>query len=147
MQSFVSQVLIRIQSNRFFSLLNRYIATRSMILIMYVQNRATIRSVFSKASDLPITLERLNSTTYVYATVRKHGIRTKPFWMFNFLYFTGKESNDRLFVAICTERMFACLQIRKNLLPSLDIQVEKKLIVFVRFCLAFDVVSCTFDLL
>ena len=60
-----------------------------MILVMYVQNRATIRSVFSKASDLPITLERLNSTTYVYATVRKYAAKTKPFWMFNFLYFSG----------------------------------------------------------
>lgn len=61
-----------------------------MILVMYVQNRAKIRSVFSKASDLPITLERLNSTTYVYATVRKYAGKTMPHWMFNFLYFSGK---------------------------------------------------------
>lgn len=65
-----------------------------MILIMYTQESVTIRSVFSKASDLPITLERLNATTYVYATVNKNAKKTQPHWMFNFLYFTGK-SNDR----------------------------------------------------
>ena len=70
-----------------------------MILVMYAQNRATIRSVFSKASDLPITLERLNSTTYVYATVKKHSTKTKPDWMFNFLYFTGKARG----ISICFE--------------------------------------------
>jgi hypothetical protein len=77
-------------SRLFFCFLNRYIATRSMILIMYAQNRATIRSVFSKASDLPITLERLNSTTYVYATIRKQSTKMASHWMFNFLYFTSK---------------------------------------------------------
>jgi hypothetical protein len=60
-----------------------------MILIMFVQTRSTIRSVFSIASDLPKTLERLNSTTYVYATIRKHSGKTGSHWMFNFLYFTG----------------------------------------------------------
>lgn len=60
-----------------------------MILVMYVQTRATIRSVFSKASDLPMTLERLNSTTYVYATVKRQLGKTTSYWMFNFLYFTG----------------------------------------------------------
>ena len=74
----------------FILFLNRYIATRSMILVMYVQNRATIRSVFSKASDLPITLERLNSTTYVYGTIRRQTAKSASYWMFNFLYFTGK---------------------------------------------------------
>lgn len=59
-----------------------------MILVMFVQTHSTIRSVFSKASDLPITLERLNSTTYVYATIRKQSGKISQ-WMFNFLYFTG----------------------------------------------------------
>ncbi|CAF1411602.1 unnamed protein product, partial [Adineta ricciae] len=70
-----------------------YIATRSMILIMYTQESATIRSVFSKASDLPITLERINATTYVYATINKNAKKTQPYWMFNFLYFTEPEKN------------------------------------------------------
>lgn len=65
-----------------------------MILIMYTQESATIRSVFSKASDLPITLERLNATTYVYATINKNVKKLQPVWMFNFLYFTGM-STDR----------------------------------------------------
>jgi hypothetical protein len=61
-----------------------------MILIMFVQTRSTIRSVFSIASDLPITLERLNSTTYVYPTIRKQSSgKNVSQWMFNFLYFTG----------------------------------------------------------
>ncbi len=60
-----------------------------MILVMFEQTLTTIRSVFSKASDLPITLERLNSTTYVYATIRKNSGKTVSHWMFNFLYFTG----------------------------------------------------------
>ena len=63
-----------------------------MILIMYVQTYATIRSVFSKASDLPITLERLNSTTYVYVTMKKQPGNQPSYWMFNFLYFTSKVS-------------------------------------------------------
>ena len=71
----------------------RYIATRSMILIMYVQTYATIRSVFSKASDLPITLERLNSTTYVYVTMKKQPGNQPSYWMFNFLYFTSKTTS------------------------------------------------------
>jgi hypothetical protein len=74
-------------------LIGRYIATRSMILIMYTQESATIRSVFSKASDLPIALERLNATTYVYATINKNARKAQPFWMFNFLYFTGRSCN------------------------------------------------------
>jgi hypothetical protein len=61
-----------------------------MILIIYVQNSATIRSVFAKSSDLPITLERLNTTTYVYATIKKNTAKIPPDWMFNFLYFTRK---------------------------------------------------------
>ncbi len=56
---------------------------------MFVQTRATIRSVFSKASDLPITLERLNSTTYVYTTMKKNSGKSTSYWAFNFLYFTG----------------------------------------------------------
>ena len=68
----------------------RYIAARSMILVMYLQTTAAIRSVFSKASDLPITLERLNSTTYVYATIKRQSARRPSYWMFNFLYFSGK---------------------------------------------------------
>ncbi len=72
-----------------FRFLNRYIATRSMILVMFVRTRTTIRSVFSKASDLPLTLERLNSTTYVYATIKKSSGKMTSHWMFNFLYFTG----------------------------------------------------------
>jgi hypothetical protein len=67
----------------------RYISTRSMILIMFVEKYTTIRSVFSKASDLPITIERLNSSTYIYATVKKNSGKTSSIWMFNFLYFTG----------------------------------------------------------
>ncbi|CAF3855246.1 unnamed protein product, partial [Rotaria sordida] len=68
-----------------------YIATRSMVLIMFVQTYTTIRSVFSKASDLPITLERLNATTYVYATIKKSAKNLLSYWMFNFLYFTEPE--------------------------------------------------------
>ncbi len=60
-----------------------------MILIMSVQNSLTIRSVFSKASDLPITLERLNSTTYVYVTMKRNPGKMPSYWMFNFLYFSG----------------------------------------------------------
>ncbi|CAF4009972.1 unnamed protein product, partial [Rotaria sp. Silwood2] len=66
-----------------------YIATRSMVLVMFVQTYSTIRSVFSKASDLPITLERLNATTYVYATMKRNARNIPSYWMFNFLYFTG----------------------------------------------------------
>ncbi|CAF3563550.1 unnamed protein product [Adineta steineri] len=73
-----------------------YIATRSMILIMYAQASVTIRSVFSKASDLPITLERLNATTYVYATIKRHSTKSRPYWMFNFLYFIGKKPEKNL---------------------------------------------------
>lgn len=61
-----------------------------MILVMFIQTYTTIRSVFSKASDLPITIERLNSTTYVYATVKKYSGKIPPIWMFNFLSFSGK---------------------------------------------------------
>ena len=61
-----------------------------MILVMFVKTFSTIRSVFSKASDLPITLERLNSTTYVYATIKTNAKKLPSYWMFNFLYFTGK---------------------------------------------------------
>ncbi len=61
-----------------------------MILVMSIQTYKTIRSIFSKASDLPVIMERLNSTTYVYATVKKSSGRISPIWMFNFLYFTGK---------------------------------------------------------
>jgi len=61
-----------------------------MILVMFIQTYTTIRSVFSKASDLPITIERLNSTTYVYATVKKYSGRIPTVWMFNFLSFSGK---------------------------------------------------------
>ncbi|CAF1943653.1 unnamed protein product [Rotaria magnacalcarata] len=68
-----------------------YIATRSMILVMSLKTFSTIRSVFSKASDLPITLERLNSTTYVYATIRANAKKLPSYWMFNFLYFTEGE--------------------------------------------------------
>jgi hypothetical protein len=75
----------------------RYIATRSMILVMLAQSYKTIRSIFSKASDLPITIERLNSTTYVYATVKKSSGKIPSTWMFNILYFTGK------FVHFCIE--------------------------------------------
>jgi hypothetical protein len=60
-----------------------------MILVMFVQTSVTIRSVFSKASDLPITLERLNSTTYVYTTIKKNSGKMPSYWMFNFLYFSG----------------------------------------------------------
>ncbi|UJR30617.1 hypothetical protein I4U23_018142 [Adineta vaga] len=70
-----------------------YIATRSTILIMYTQESVTIRSVFSKASDLPITLERLNATTYVYATINQKSKKSQPYWMFNFLYFTEPEKH------------------------------------------------------
>lgn len=57
---------------------------------MFIQTYTTIRSIFSKASDLPITIERLNATTYVYATVKKSSRRVTPTWMFNFLSFRGK---------------------------------------------------------
>jgi hypothetical protein len=57
---------------------------------MFIDTYTTIRSVFSKASDLPITIERLNSTTYVYATVKIYSGRISPIWMFNFLSFAGK---------------------------------------------------------
>ncbi|CAM4885008.1 unnamed protein product [Rotaria socialis] len=68
-----------------------YVATRSMILVMFLKTFSTIRSVFSKASDLPITLERFNSTTYVYATIRTNAKKLPSYWMFNFLYFTEGE--------------------------------------------------------
>ena len=61
-----------------------------MILVMFMEKYLTIRSVFSKASDLPITIERLNATTYVYSTVKKYGSKSVPVWMFNFLSFNGK---------------------------------------------------------
>ena len=61
-----------------------------MIFIMSVQTYKTIRSVFSKASDLPIIIERLNSTSYIYAT-KKHVPETPTsMWMFNFLSFQGE---------------------------------------------------------
>lgn len=66
----------------------RYIGTKSMILVMFITRYTTIRSIFSKASDLPITFERLNATTYIYATVKKSS-RGISQWMFNFIYFTG----------------------------------------------------------
>ncbi|CAF4511395.1 unnamed protein product, partial [Rotaria sp. Silwood1] len=58
---------------------------------MFVRTYSTIRSVFSKASDLPIILERLNATTYVYATLKKNAKNIPSYWMFNFLYFTEPE--------------------------------------------------------
>lgn len=61
-----------------------------MILVMFMEKYLTIRSVFSKASDLPITIERVNATTYVYSTVKKYGSKSVPVWMFNFLSFNGK---------------------------------------------------------
>jgi hypothetical protein len=71
-------------------ILIRYISTKSMILIMFIQTYKTIRSVFSKASDLSITVERLNSSTYVYATVKTYPGKLPSIWMFNFLSFAGK---------------------------------------------------------
>ena len=68
-----------------------------MILVMVAQSYKTIRSIFSKASDLPITIERLNSTTYVYATVKKYSTKGPSTWMFNYLYFTGKSIQVFLF--------------------------------------------------
>ena len=56
---------------------------------MYVQGYAPIRTVFSKPSDLPITLERLNSTTYVYATINRQSKKLTPQWMLSFVYFTS----------------------------------------------------------
>jgi hypothetical protein len=61
-----------------------------MILVMFIEKYTTIRSVFLKASDLPISIERLNSTTYVYATVKKYPGTVSAIWMFNFLSFAGK---------------------------------------------------------
>ena len=60
-----------------------------MILVMFVQTYTTIRSLFSKPSDFPITFERLNSTTYAYATVKRSAGRASAIWMFNFLSFAG----------------------------------------------------------
>jgi hypothetical protein len=74
-----------------------------MILVMLAQTYKTIRSIFSKASDLPITIERLNSTTYVYATVKKYSAKGPSIWMFNFLYFTGK------LIYISIQNKFYCL--------------------------------------
>jgi len=56
---------------------------------MYVQENVTIRSVFSKSSDLPVILERLNATTYAYTTITKHASNPNPPWIFNILFFTG----------------------------------------------------------
>ncbi len=61
-----------------------------MILVMYIEKYLTIRSVFSKASELPISLERLNASTYVYPTVKRSN-KSAPVWLFNFLTFNGKE--------------------------------------------------------
>lgn len=80
----------RIEFSYCFFLNYRYISTKSMILVMFIQTYTTIRSVFSKASDLPITIERLNATTYVYPTIKKYSGRFSPVWMFNFLSFNGK---------------------------------------------------------
>lgn len=68
----------------------RYIATKSMILVMYVPTYTTIRSIFSKPSDLPITMERINATTYAYATMKRTYGKNSSMWMFNFLSFSGK---------------------------------------------------------
>ncbi|CAF0791059.1 unnamed protein product [Rotaria sp. Silwood1] len=67
-----------------------FIATKLMILIMYVEKYTTIRSVLPKTSDLPITIERLNSTTYVYVTVKENSGKIPTTWTFNFLSFIGK---------------------------------------------------------
>lgn len=61
-----------------------------MILVMFMEKYLTIRSVFSKASDVPITIERLNASTYVYVTLKKYGTKSVPVWMFNFLSFNGR---------------------------------------------------------
>ncbi|CAF4767381.1 unnamed protein product, partial [Rotaria sp. Silwood1] len=68
-----------------------FIATKLMILIMYVEKYTTIRSVLPKTSDLPITIERLNSTTYVYVTVKENSGKIPTTWTFNFLSFIDPE--------------------------------------------------------
>ncbi|CAF3699066.1 unnamed protein product [Rotaria socialis] len=68
-----------------------FITTRALIFIMSLQKYATIRSVSSKTSYLPITLERLNSTLYVYTTVRTDAEKKPSNWMFHFLSFIDPE--------------------------------------------------------
>ncbi|CAF1343365.1 unnamed protein product [Rotaria magnacalcarata] len=68
-----------------------FIATRALIFIMSLQNYATIRSVSSKTSSLPITIEKLNSTTYVYTTVRMNAEKKPSNWIFHFLSFIDPE--------------------------------------------------------
>ncbi|CAF3583619.1 unnamed protein product [Didymodactylos carnosus] len=72
-----------------------YIATKSMILVMNIKTYTTIRNVFSKSSELPISIERLNTTTFIYATIKKI-TRTRSVWMFNLLEFNDSRQQQLL---------------------------------------------------
>lgn len=60
-----------------------------MILIMSMQKYTTIRGISLKTSSLPITIEKMNATTLVYATVKVDPNKGPSMWMFHFLTFLG----------------------------------------------------------
>ncbi|UJR15969.1 hypothetical protein I4U23_002888 [Adineta vaga] len=64
-----------------------FIATKTMVLVMYMQSYTTIRSIFLRPSDFPITMERINSSSYIYATVKKQSGKIPAKWLFNIFSF------------------------------------------------------------
>jgi hypothetical protein len=68
---------------------------------MFVQTYSTIQTIFTRPSDMPITLERLNATTYADATMKKSLFGQPTGWMFNFLSFLGKSVVMSLFLSAC----------------------------------------------
>ncbi|CAF0863217.1 unnamed protein product [Adineta ricciae] len=64
-----------------------FISTKTMVLVMYMQTYTTIRSIFSRPSEYPITIERINSSTYIYPTVKKLPGKAPAKWLFNIFSF------------------------------------------------------------
>ena len=68
---------------------------------MFVQTYSTIRTIFTRPSNMPITIERLNATTYTYAAVKKSLSVQPTVWMFSFLSFLGKSVVMFLLLSAC----------------------------------------------